>query len=224
MKKEFLINYRMFVRSREMTLWSICSKNGLVKAVRHDNKSGCYFVDFATVVDAETVCQSLENNTLGFQVIVGKKKKTASAPIPPDLATQSTQQENRTCLSSEKLSPHLYAGAQQALDRNFQNGFIFNDDIHTFDPKNKEIEIETELQQLRIVQHEHLSSSKGRGETARVNGDAQATFYPFVALLKNEKKYLQNREKRTIITFALDYFMRPDSNLKKLSLFENFDA
>ncbi|KAL9913837.1 protein vreteno-like [Glossina fuscipes fuscipes] len=133
----YLVFKNMPKGTTKQTLWSICSKNGLVKAVRHDNKSGCYFVDFATVVDAETVCQSLENNTLGFQVIVGKKKKTASAPIPPDLATQSTQQENRTCLSSEKLSPHLYAGAQQALDRNFQNGFIFNDDIHTFDLKNK---------------------------------------------------------------------------------------
>uniref|UniRef100_A0A1A9V3A2 Tudor domain-containing protein 1 n=1 Tax=Glossina austeni TaxID=7395 RepID=A0A1A9V3A2_GLOAU len=126
----------------KLTLRDICSKNGLVRDVRHDNKSGWYFVDFATVVDAEAVCQSLENNMLGFQVAVGKKKKTTSASIRPDdklpLTTPSTQRENRTCLSSEKLLPQLYAKAHQTLDGNFQNGFIFNGDVHTLDVKNKD--------------------------------------------------------------------------------------
>uniref|UniRef100_A0A1B0AGF4 Tudor domain-containing protein 1 n=1 Tax=Glossina pallidipes TaxID=7398 RepID=A0A1B0AGF4_GLOPL len=94
----------------KLTLRNICSKNGLVRDVRHDNKSGCYFVDFATVVDAEAVCQSLQNNMLGFQVVVGKKKNVTSAPIRPDdklpLTTQSTQRENLACLSSDKLLPH----------------------------------------------------------------------------------------------------------------------
>ncbi|KAI9576725.1 hypothetical protein GQX74_010707 [Glossina fuscipes] len=73
-------------------------------------------------INAEAIYQSLENNMLGFQVIVGKKKKATGAPIRPDrklpLTTQNMQREYRTCLSSAKLLPQSYAKAHQTVDRN----------------------------------------------------------------------------------------------------------
>uniref|UniRef100_A0A1A9WR44 Tudor domain-containing protein 1 n=1 Tax=Glossina brevipalpis TaxID=37001 RepID=A0A1A9WR44_9MUSC len=85
----------------KLILRNICSKHGLVKEVRYDNKSKFYFVDFATVADAETTCRSLRNNIFGFQVVVGKKK--AEVEIPSDSSTQSS------CINSEKLRQGIYS-------------------------------------------------------------------------------------------------------------------
>ncbi|KAL9914643.1 protein vreteno-like [Glossina fuscipes] len=128
---------------KEMTklgLINICSKYGVVKGVRCYNKTNWYFVDFATVADAEAVCRNLECSDYGFQVVVGKKKDKTIAQIPvedkPPLSTRTSyiDQLNRTYRISEKLHPRSHFQPSQLLvDSNLQTGFIFNDDAHALE-------------------------------------------------------------------------------------------
>lgn len=91
--------------------------------------------------DAEAACRNLECNDYGFQVVVGKKKDKTIPQIPlddkpPTLPTQASyiDQMNRTYRTSEKLHPRPHFEPSQLLvDRNLQNGFIFNDDAHTLE-------------------------------------------------------------------------------------------
>uniref|UniRef100_A0A1A9VQV9 Tudor domain-containing protein 1 n=1 Tax=Glossina austeni TaxID=7395 RepID=A0A1A9VQV9_GLOAU len=124
----------------KLGLINICSKYGLVKGVNCYHKSNWYFVDFATVADAEAACRNLECNDYGFQVVVGKKKDKTIPQIPledkPPLPTQASYIDhiNRTYRTSEKLHPRSHFESSQLLvDSNLQNGFIFNDDAHALE-------------------------------------------------------------------------------------------
>uniref|UniRef100_A0A1A9Z0L3 Tudor domain-containing protein 1 n=1 Tax=Glossina pallidipes TaxID=7398 RepID=A0A1A9Z0L3_GLOPL len=120
----------------KLGLINTCSKYGLVKGVRCYHKSNWYFVDFATVADAEAACRNLECNDYGFQVVIGKKKDKTIPQIPledkPPLPTQASyiDQMNRTYRTSEKLHPRPHFEPSQLLSKKSLG--IYNETSETY--------------------------------------------------------------------------------------------
>uniref|UniRef100_A0A1A9W0T5 Tudor domain-containing protein 1 n=1 Tax=Glossina brevipalpis TaxID=37001 RepID=A0A1A9W0T5_9MUSC len=169
-----------------LALLNICSKYGLVKEIRYNSKTNWHFIDFATVADAQAVCQNLERNSYGFQVVIGKKKQITNDQIPldPISSAQSSSIDridrvNRAYLTSEKLHARPYfAPCAPLVDRNLQNEFIFNDDAHVLERqgvKNKKNET-----------NENVEYYTGRA---------------YITMPDKMRKFVENKSKKSLGTY-----------------------
>ncbi|XP_073828549.1 vreteno [Musca autumnalis] len=137
----YLLFKNMPPKMSKAALRNICSKHGTVTSVRDSQKCDYFFVDFATVADMEATFRALENNNYGFQVFVGKHKKSVTpmeynnenntAPVAP--RTTGIDYQNRTYRVSNKQLPRPVIEQSRQVEVDKCNGYsadIFNNDAH----------------------------------------------------------------------------------------------
>ncbi|KAI8124289.1 Protein vreteno [Lucilia cuprina] len=105
---------------------NICSRHGRVKSVRDSTKNDYLFVDLATVADMEAVFRALEHNNYGFEILVGKNKKTSDGernkvnqnytPVPPQ--NTGIDYQNRSYRTSNKQHPRPKVKEDSLINRN----------------------------------------------------------------------------------------------------------
>ncbi|XP_061393740.1 protein vreteno [Musca vetustissima] len=137
----FLLFKNMPPKMSKTALRNICSKHGTVTSVRDSQKCDYFFVDFATVADMEATFRALENNNYGFQVFVGKHKKSVTPmdynkenkiiPVPP--RTTGIDYQNRTIRVPSKQLPRPKIEQPQQIDGdecNVYSADFFQNDAH----------------------------------------------------------------------------------------------